>query len=185
MQGSSFLSSPGFFNEDQFVVDGDYLYSDRNNMQVRYFNAISNQESTTIFSTEGFPLFTPERFDVGSIGDTFVISPKLVNQFLVGMHRTTSNQNYNDAFTFSSLGMTVPQPENAFPNILIADDGFETGTSSALAFFEEEYNVCDALSWVKGKHATHLRRRLLRTVATICRSSTTRPMSFRSRGLTS
>jgi hypothetical protein len=152
IQGSSFLSSPGFFNEDQFVVDGDYLKSDRNKVQIRYFNALSNQESTTIFSTEGFPLFTPERFDVGSVGQTFVISPKLVNQFLVGMHRTTSNQDYNDAFTFSSLGISVPQPENAFPNIYIAEDGFETGTSSALAFFEEEYNISDALSWSKGKH---------------------------------
>ena len=152
IQGSSFLSSPGFFNEEQFLADGDYLKSDRNKIQVRYFNAISNQESTTVFSTEGFPLFTPERFDVGSIGDTFIIHPNLVNQFLVGMHRTTSNQNYNDAFTFSSIGMNVPEPENAFPNIDIADDGFETGTSSTLAFFEEEYNISDALSWVKGKH---------------------------------
>ena len=153
VQGTSFISSPGFFNEDQFVVDGDYLQSDRNKIQIRYFNAISNQESTTLFSTEGNPLFTPERFDVGSIGDTYIISPRLVNQFLVGMHRTTSNQNYKNGFTFSSLGMNVPQPENAFPNIDIALDGFETGTSSALAFFEEEYNVSDALSWVKGKHA--------------------------------
>ena len=152
VQGSSFLSSPGFFNEDQFVVDGDYLYSDRNKVQVRYFNALSNQESTTIFSTEGFPLYTPERFDVGSVGETFVINSKLVNQFLVGMHRTTSNQNYKDTFTFSDLGINVPQPENAFPNIYIADTGFETGTSSALAFFEEEYNISDALSWSKGKH---------------------------------
>jgi len=70
----------------------------------------------------------------------------------VGMHRTTSNQNYKDTFTFSDLGINVPQPENAFPNIYIADTGFETGTSSALAFFEEEYNISDALSWSKGKH---------------------------------
>ena len=152
IQGSSFLSSAGFFNEDQFIVDADYLQSERHKFQVRYFNALSNQESTTIFSTEGNPLFTPERFDVGSLGETFVISPNLVNQLLVGMHRTTSNQNYNNGFTFSSLGMNVPADENAFPNILIADDGFETGTSSALAFFEEEYNIADALSWVKGKH---------------------------------
>jgi hypothetical protein len=153
VQGSSFLSSPGFFNENQAVVDADYLYSDRNKVQFRYFNARSNQESTTIFSTEGFPLFSPQGFDVASIGETFIISPNLVNQFLVGMHRTTSDQNYNNAFTFSSLGMNVPQDENAFPNIVIADSGFSTGTSSALAFFEEEYNVTDALSWVKGKHA--------------------------------
>ena len=152
VQGSASLSYPGFYNENQFVTDADYLKSDRNKFQVRYFEAISNQESTTLFSTEGFPLFTPQRFDVGSVGQTFVISPTLVNQLLVGMHRSTSRQKYNNAFTFSSLGMTVPALEDAFPNILIANTGFETGTSSALSFFEEEYNISDALSWSKGKH---------------------------------
>lgn len=152
IQGSSFLSAPGFFNEDQYVINGDYVKSQRNKVNVRYFGAGSNQESTTLFSTFGFPLFTPERFDVASIGDTTIITSNLVNQFLVGMHRTTSNQNYNDAFTFSSLGMSVPASEDAYPNIDIVDDGFEVGTSSALAFLEEEYNVGDTLSWVKGKH---------------------------------
>ena len=152
IQGSSFLSSPGFFNENQWVANGDYVQSDRNKVEVRYFGALSNQESTTLFSTFGFPISTPERFDVGSIGDTYIFSSNLVNQFLAGMHRTTSNQNYNDAFTFSSLGMNVPASVNAYPNIDIVDDGFEVGTSSALAFFQEEYNLADSLSWVKGKH---------------------------------
>ena len=152
IQGSAALSYPGIYNENQFVVDGDYLRSDRNTIQVRYFEASSNQESTTLFSTEGFPLFTPQRFDVGSVAQTFVISPALVNQFVIGMHRTESRQKYNDAFTFSSLGISVPAPEDAFPNIDIAYTGFETGTSSALAFLQEEYNVTDALSWSKGRH---------------------------------
>ena len=152
IQGSSFLSAPGFFNENQFVADSDYVQSDRDRISVRYFYAGSNQESTTLFSSFGFPLLTPERFDVGSIGDTHIFSANLVNQLEGGMHRTTSNQNYNDAFTFSSLGMNVPTSDNLYPNIDIVDDGFEVGTSSALAFLEEEYNITDTLSWVKGKH---------------------------------
>ena len=152
VQGFASLSYPGFYDENQFVIDADYLRSDRNKVQVRYFEALSNQKATTLFSTEGFPLFTPHRFDVGSVGETFVISPTLVNQFIIGMHRSTSRQKYDNAFTFSSLGITVPALEDAFPNILIANTGFETGTSSALSFFEEEYNMSDALSWSKGKH---------------------------------
>jgi len=152
IQGSSFLSSPGFFNENQWMANADYNVSDRDKIAVRYFGALSNQESTTIYSTFGFPLFVPERFDVGSIGDTFIISPSMVNQFLVGMHRTTSDQTYQNAFNYSDLGMNVPAGANAFPNIDIADDGFATGTSSALAFLQEEYNITDTLSWVKGKH---------------------------------
>ncbi len=49
------------------MVNGDYLVSDRNKIAVRYFGALSNVEWTTLYQTEGFPLFQPERFDVASI----------------------------------------------------------------------------------------------------------------------
>ena len=152
VQGSAYLNSPGFFNENQWMVNADYLVSDRNKIAVRYFGALSNVEWTTLYETEGFPLYQPERFDVASIGDTYTLSPSLVNQFVVGLHRSTSNQTYGNAFTFSSLGMNVPAQDNAYPNIWIIDDGFQTGTTSALAFLQEEYQLADTLSWVKGKH---------------------------------
>jgi hypothetical protein len=151
-EGSAYISSPGFFNENQWMVNGDYLVSDRNKVAVHYFGALSNVKWTTLYETEGFPLYQPERFDVTSIGDTYTISPTLVNQFLVGFHRSTSNQTYGNAFTFSSLGMTVPAEDNAYPNIWFVDDGFQTGTTSALTFLQEEYAITDTLSWVKGKH---------------------------------
>jgi hypothetical protein len=150
--GTAYIQDPGFFNENQWMTNGDYLLSDRNKIALRYFGALSNVEWTTLFETLGNPLFQPERFDVASIGDTYTLSPHLVNQFLVGFHRSTSNQNYNNAFTYSSLGMTVPAQDNAFPNIDILSDGFSTGTTSGLAFLEEEYQFADTLSWVKGKH---------------------------------
>ncbi|MGA9355438.1 MAG: TonB-dependent receptor [Terriglobales bacterium] len=152
VQGSAYLNSPGFFNENQWMVNGDYLVSDRNKVAVRYFGALSNVEWTSLYQTEGFPLFQPERFDVASITDTYTLSPTLVNQFVVGLHRSTSNQSYGNAFTFSSLGMNVPAEDNAYPNLWIVDDGFQTGTTSALRFLQEEYQLADTLSWVTGKH---------------------------------
>ncbi len=152
VQGSAYLNSPGFFNENQWMVNGDYLVSDRNKIALRYFGALSNVEWTTLYQTEGFPLRQPERFDVASIADTYAVSANLVNQFVVGLHRSTSNQSYGNAFTFSSLGMNVPAEDDAYPNLWIVDDGFQTGTTSALAFLQEEYQFADTLSWVKGKH---------------------------------
>ncbi|MGA9668012.1 MAG: carboxypeptidase-like regulatory domain-containing protein [Terracidiphilus sp.] len=136
VRGSSYLSLPGFFNENQWMANGDYLLSDRNKVAVRYFGALSDVEWTTLYETVGFPLYQPERFDVASIGDTYILSPSLVNQFLLGFHRSTSNQTYGNAFTFSSLGMNVPQEDDAYPNLWIVDDGFQTGTTSALAFLQ-------------------------------------------------
>ena len=146
------MTSPGFFNENQWMANGDYVLSDRNKIAVRYFGALSNQEWTTLYQTEGFPLYQPERFDVASIGDTFILSPNMVNQFLVGFHRSTSNQSYGNAFTFSSLGMNAPAEDNAYPNIWFISDGFQTGTTSATYFLEEEDQITDTLSWIKGKH---------------------------------
>jgi len=58
-------------------MDGerDYLRSDRNKIAFRYFGATSNMEWTTLFQTEGNGLYQPERFDVGSVSDTFILSP--------------------------------------------------------------------------------------------------------------
>jgi hypothetical protein len=150
--GIAYVSSPGFFHENQWMANADYLVSDRNKIAVRYFGALSNVDWTTLYETEGFPLYQPERFDVASIEDTYTLSPTLVNQILVGFHRSTSNQSYGNAFTFSSLGMNVPAEDNAYPNIWFVDDGFQTGTTSALTFLQEEYQIADTLSWVKGKH---------------------------------
>src|SRR6202021_3944798 len=105
VQGSSYLSSPGFFNEHQWMGHGDYLQAERNKIALRYFGALSNVEWTSLYQTEGFPLYQPERFDVGSISDTYTLSPSLVNQFIVGFHRSPSDQQYGNAFTFSYLVM--------------------------------------------------------------------------------
>jgi hypothetical protein len=36
------ISQPGFFNENQWMANGDYLLSDRNKIALRYFGALSN-----------------------------------------------------------------------------------------------------------------------------------------------
>ena len=152
LQGTSFLSQPSTFNENQWMANADYLRSDRDKISFRYFGATSLQAQSLLYNTYGFPLFIPERFDVGSVADTFTLSPNLVNQFVIGLHRSAFNMYYHNAFTFSSLGMSVPAEEDAYPNIYIAFDGFQTGTTSATAFGEDEYDFTDTLSWVKGKH---------------------------------
>ena len=152
VQGTASLSQPGFFNENQWMTNADYIRSDRNRIAIRYFGESGLMDQTVLYQTLGNPLFIPTRFDVVSVGDTYALSPAMVNQFLIGFHRSVFNMYYHNAFTFSSLGMKVPAQEDAYPNIDIALDGFQTGTTSATAFGENEYNISDALSWSKGKH---------------------------------
>jgi len=75
------------------MANGDYLLSDRNKIAIRYFGATSNVEWSTLYETLGNPLYQPERFDVASIGDTFILSPRMVNQFwsvIIGPTRTNT-----------------------------------------------------------------------------------------------
>jgi hypothetical protein len=152
VQGTTSLSDPGTFNENQWMTNADYNLSDRQKIALRYFGESGVLDQTVLYSTLGNPLFIPSRFDVASLGDTFVLRSNMVNQFLVGFHRSSFQMSYHNAFTFSSLGMNVPAQEDAYPLIDIAYDGFATGTTSATDFGEDEYNITDALSWTKGKH---------------------------------
>jgi len=152
IQGKASLSKPGSYNENQWMSNADYLLSDRDKITLRYFGESGLIDQTVLYNTYGNDLFIPTRFDVASIGDTFTLSNTMVNQFVAGFHRSVFDMHYNNAFTFSSLGMTVPAEEDKYPLIDIAYDGFATGTTSATSFGEDEYNVTDTLSWTKGKH---------------------------------
>ena len=156
LQGSSFLSIPGHFDENQWMVNSDYLRSDRDKIAFRYFGALSSLEVTLPYSTPGFPLEYPNRWDVVSIGDTHVLSSDMVNQFLVGFHRTTSDMVYNNAFKFSDLGITAPPEEDAYPLFAIISSGFSVGSGASVAFLQFEYKFSDMLSWTKGKHHLNL-----------------------------
>ena len=152
IQGRASLSKPGSYSENQWMANTDYLRSDRDKITLRYFGESGVIDQTVLYNTYGNDLFIPTRFDVASIGDTFTLSNTMVNQFVAGFHRSVFDMHYNNAFTFSSLGMTVPAEEDKYPLIDIAYDGFATGTTSATLFGEDEYNVTDTLSWTKGKH---------------------------------
>ena len=113
IRGTASLSKPGSFNENQWMANADYVRSDRDKITFRYFGESGLIDQTVLYNTYGNDLFIPTRFDVGSVGDTFTLSNTMVNQFVVGFHRSVFSMYYNNAFTFSSLGMTVPAAENA------------------------------------------------------------------------
>ena len=97
------------------MANADYLLSDRNKITLRYFGESGLMDQTVLYNTYGNDLFIPTRFDVASIGDTFTLSNTMVNQFVAGLHRSVFDMHYNNAFTFSSLGMTVPAAGKQVP----------------------------------------------------------------------
>ncbi|HXX01211.1 MAG TPA: hypothetical protein VEJ00_08360, partial [Candidatus Acidoferrales bacterium] len=159
--GLTILQNPCTFNEDQYLADVDYTQNQRSAFFARYFIANSHQTMTFpsagIFNTnatEGSPSFQPQRFQALALGHTFTISPTLVNEFRAGFHRTTSQSQQTNPFTFSSVGANVPAFYNDLPTFDIGNGSCCTaGGGAPSALYQGSWDIVDSLAWTHGKHS--------------------------------
>lgn len=134
------FASPG--KGYQFLVRGDYRFSDTHSISVRYFHNTSNFTlpfvgSLVSFANEGSLITALDRN--ANITDTWEMNPTMVNQFRLGYAR--------------SYGLLPPQMQNPGPYFLIAGlasfgeyGGFPQGRIFNV------YQANDVLSDVKGEH---------------------------------
>ena len=92
----------------------------------------------------------------GNIGDTFVISPTLLNVFRVGYKRYGYQINPSDPTTIQNLGSALYQPARV-PSLPIVEveDRFKVGSNNSTWSWtvNEDEEVDDSLSWTHGKHS--------------------------------
>jgi hypothetical protein len=98
---------------------------------------------------------------VWTLQETYVISPKIVNQFNYGFGRyngPTFNPNSGGAFAATALGITglpVGQASTAFPFTTFTGTNAPTGWAgnTANVALSNAYVMTDNLQWTLGKHA--------------------------------
>ena len=98
---------------------------------------------------------------VWTLQETYVISPKIVNQFNYGFGRyngPTFNPNSGGTFAATALGITglpVGQAQNAFPFTTFTGTNAPTGWAgnTANVALSNAYVMTDNLQWTLGKHA--------------------------------
>ena len=149
-QGESSISDPCTFSENQYLVNGDYIQSQRSKVSVRYFSALSNSDNTLVDQTPGFAVRQPQRFDAGSITNTFVVNSRAVNQLEVGLFRTGVGYVADQAFSYSDLGINASQSDNITPELLIG--ALTLGNTSNLDFLNEVGEIKDTYFYSRGKH---------------------------------
>ena len=93
-----------------------------------------------------------EETDMITLNDTYLFSPHLVNQAIVSYLRTTSNEFESKTINPSQLGVDMPQyiPTGALE--VNVSGSFNLGSGFNTRFLNNNYEIRDALDWMKGKH---------------------------------
>lgn len=155
------------FRENQFNLNGDFNFSDNHTLSAKFFVA-DNPTFQANYNFAGLGNGPNQLVGFGgdltikqklySIADTYVISPRMVNQARFGFSRIRVTSVPEEPFTAAQLGMTNPlaslypgAPTLSFSG---SDSLFVFG-SSTLADQSSRinaYSAADTLSWTPGNH---------------------------------
>jgi hypothetical protein len=148
------LSEPADFNENQYMGNFDYIQSQKNTIQGRFFTALSN--TTNPFggggNLPGAPSANNLNYLVASLTDNYIFKPNLFNQLRIGYDRITSTTTPNSPFTFSGIGVDSSAQNDNKPSVTIAgSDNFNAGIYAPNA--QDLFSLEDNLAWVRGRHS--------------------------------
>jgi Carboxypeptidase regulatory-like domain len=185
--GTSTLSTPCAYTEDQFVNDLDIYQTQKSHFAGKFFFMNSdqtapfpsNQFGLVAASLSGFPQTIPNGARDFSLTHTYSFNDHLINQAVIGFHRTTGNlgQGYpkvnfaNGAgcgagpFNLSSICVPAPAFDNPFPDVIISGTLGATstqpiafnlgGNGQGVDIAQNFYDISDSLTYVRGPHSLH------------------------------
>jgi len=99
---------PAHFKEDQYLVNTDYIISDKHRLEQRYFHATDPQYQpfSTCSCTPGSGLNLNFSNDVATLRLTSTLTPTFVNEATVSYVRSTGYLVSDATITDQSLGIT-------------------------------------------------------------------------------
>lgn len=158
-QGISAISNSCPFNENQFMINGDWRQSERSKLSARFFSASSTAVQTLPGpnlggpAIEGFPLSEDDHFRNFSLTHYYTITSHLLNLIEISYHRQLQAEDQHTAFHFSDIGVNAPAFDNAIPEIAIQGGVSLGGNGQGFVTAQNTYVFQDNLSWVHGRHA--------------------------------
>ncbi|HVT93890.1 MAG TPA: carboxypeptidase regulatory-like domain-containing protein [Bryobacteraceae bacterium] len=144
---------PNALDDDQYMVRIDHNFSDRHRLMGRFYTSAANQAAFlapgNYFSTKPGAVW---RNTTVVAGDTYTISPTLVNSATFSFNRT--NNTNTPIYPDKGLAALGSQMYNdSMPEIYLQVNGyFLLDTSDTNTFFRQEIGFNDTARWTKGKH---------------------------------
>jgi hypothetical protein len=163
-QGFSAFSVPCSFNEDQFLLNVDYVASQKSRIAARFFLEDSDQLVTfpgnglnPAGNTPGFTSPGDSDFTVFSIAHTYVLSNAWLNQARIGYVRTMTGSRAEAPFNWSGVGVSEGEfnDNNELPSLnILGSTSIASGFPRTIT--QNTFAFSDDLSFVRGAHAVRL-----------------------------
>lgn len=156
LQGFSTFSIPADFDEDQFLVNLDYVQTAKSKFAGRFFSATSSQTLTLppsqlAASAPGFPFLTDNRMRNVSLSHTYTFSPTLLNQADFGFHRIASPTIQQQLFKWSDVGVKASGAANDFPVVGVLGSLALGGNGQGFDIVQNHYTFQDSVTYVHGR----------------------------------
>jgi len=87
-----------------------------------------------------------------SVNDTYTFTPAVVNQLIVSYLRTTSFESETKTIAPSTLGINMPQYVPTGAVTVAVGTLFNLGSGFTTRFLNNNYQIRDVVSWMKGRH---------------------------------
>lgn len=150
-------STPIIQNEDQGVGRVDWIQSSKHTVFVRYFQteytspAFYNPTNVLVTNSPG----NNEAVYAATIGDTYTLTPTLLNSFHATFTRRTDYRGPNSQFFNAhalGINMTTYVPDDF--RLSVSNPGFNVGcgTCSPAHLNVNTYQFADDIDWIHGKH---------------------------------
>jgi hypothetical protein len=156
--GQSTFSIPSTYNEDQYMINADYVLSAKHTLSERYFyaNYPENQPLATAANPPGNGVATTFNDQVALLKLTSALSAHFLNEALVGYIRSSGHLQTQSILTYDQIGMTAPSdpsyplmPTMAVTGYFSLGGGGNDESSSVVNTFE----INDQISWTGGKQS--------------------------------
>jgi len=157
LRGFSALSIPAKFDEDQFIINLDYLHTAKSRFAGRFFYANSSQNQSLPppnlggSPAPGFPWLTDNRLRNFSLSHTYTFSATLINQAEIGFHHTKAPTVQQEAFKWSDVGVTAPV-DGDFPSAAISGSLTLGGNGQGVDIDQRHFTVQDSVTYIRGRH---------------------------------
>jgi Carboxypeptidase regulatory-like domain/TonB dependent receptor len=163
-QGFLVFAEPCHFNENQFLMNADYLISANSKISARFF--LADDDATITFpgnglnpsgNIPGFPSPTDSGFRVFSIAHTYTFHNGWLNEARFGYVRTRTATEAQTPFHWSDVGVAEGEMNynNELPSLEI-DGSASMASGFPRTIAQNSFVFGDGLSFVHGAHTVRL-----------------------------